>query len=71
LKIGDSLFLPTAGSRLGANGALFHHGESGYYWSNSAAPNADGYYLDFWNANQGMSYGQTRSLGSAVRCVAN
>jgi hypothetical protein len=63
-----SVFLPAAGNRNRANGALAHVGTRGYYWSSSpSSTNAS--YLNF-SATVSPAGSYDRSYGFSVRCVA-
>ncbi|MDV3576187.1 hypothetical protein CMU59_17605, partial [Elizabethkingia anophelis] len=64
----STLFLPAAGSRYDADGALYVRGRNGYYWSSSEATSyAD--YLIFFSSNVNVTY-SFRTNGNSVRCVA-
>jgi len=65
---GNSIFLPAAGYRGNATGALYSAGSNGYYWSSSANTTSYGWFLHFTSSNASQTY-TTRSSGFAVRCV--
>jgi uncharacterized protein (TIGR02145 family) len=64
-----SVFLPAAGYRGRANGALGNVGSGGYYWSSSPS-DTYAFYLTFGSSAVYPSEANGRSQGSSVRCVA-
>jgi uncharacterized protein (TIGR02145 family) len=68
VKVGDYLYLPTAGYRRNTTGLLSHRGFHSAYWS-SSAQSSEGWYLSGsrWSVN--MHY-YPRAYGFSVRCVA-
>ncbi|MBV4357757.1 fibrobacter succinogenes major paralogous domain-containing protein [Pinibacter aurantiacus] len=68
IKFGNRLFLPTAGSRHYANGALNDRGSNAAYWS-SSINGTNGYYMSF-DAGSANTYNNSRAYGFSVRCVA-
>jgi uncharacterized protein (TIGR02145 family) len=64
-----SVFLPAAGNRNRANGALPLEGTSGYYWS-STPSGANAFGLGFYGGTVSPTGTNNRSHGFSVRCVA-
>ena len=65
---GPDLMLPAAGYR-GGDGLLAGRGGAGYYWSSTGSGISDGRYLFFNNA-QASGFGNQRTIGYSVRCIA-
>lgn len=79
LKIGNSLFLPTSGSRTseedyldrhGNNGALYYRGEAGWYWSSTYSGSRFASALHFSYNDSYAGGNHDRSMGYSVRCIA-
>ena len=69
-KPSSMLFLPAAGNRIGATGALNSVGKYGYYWSSINPLVQAGYGIRI--NNDGIEEGNfDNSQGFSVRCVAN
>ena len=64
-----SLTLPTAGKRASANGALFHRGGNGYYWS-STENGSTAYFFVFAGSVVNPANNASRTNGFSVRCIA-
>jgi len=64
------LFLPAAGYRKDANGALTSVGMVCYDWSSVQNNATSAYYLTFLSSNAGVNYAGTKANGYSVRCVA-
>jgi uncharacterized protein (TIGR02145 family) len=68
IRVGNSLFLPAAGSRSSSLGSLGNRGSSGYYWS-STESGSSAQSLDFYSSIAGIST-FNRTNGFSLRCVA-
>ena len=70
---GGGLFIPAAGIRAAASGALTSVGSGGLYWSSSsyAAGNIYGGYLGFGSGSVHPLYYGCRADAFSVRCVRN
>jgi uncharacterized protein (TIGR02145 family) len=73
LRIGDALFLPTAGFGYDTDGSPSYPGKNAYYWSSTAVgPNGNCLKFDKDNGNVAtVDYVANRIYGFSVRCVAN
>jgi uncharacterized protein (TIGR02145 family) len=71
-KFGDNLMFPAAGDRPAGNGALYHRGEEGYYWSSTELNTDNAWFLYLFSsgANTDGHYNYSRSNGLTVRCIA-
>ena len=67
----NSIFLPAAGRRRFANGALFDAGDSGYYWSSTYLGTLYGHRLWFSTFVYAGDIAYFRSDGFSVRCVSD
>lgn len=70
LKVGDKLFLPTAGNTNSIDGALFARGNCGKYWSCTEETVSDASWYLHFEHNDASTYRDYRTLGFSVRCVA-
>lgn len=70
---GGGLFIPAAGYRSNATGALTNVGTYGHFWSSSSycAGNRDAGYLYFSSGAVHPLYGYHRAYAFSVRCVRN
>ena len=68
-KIGDQLFLPSAGRRNRKSGELRYRGVYGFYWSSSEYGSAYSWNLYFNHGDAGITY-DYRIDGLSVRCIA-
>jgi uncharacterized protein (TIGR02145 family) len=68
-KFGDQLMLPAAGVRDYVDGALYGRGDNGYYWSSTEFGNYNAWFL-YFNSSGAGTYGNYRTSGLSVRCVA-
>ncbi|MCP1251527.1 fibrobacter succinogenes major paralogous domain-containing protein [Elizabethkingia sp. S0634] len=64
-----TIMFPSAGARNNSNGSLFFRGQNGIYWGTSitSSTNANTLNLDVNNASM---FGNNRTFGLSVRCVA-
>jgi len=67
-QIGNSLFLPSSGLRSNSDGSLNGRGESGNYWSSTAAGAGSSWYLSL-GSNASGTFSTTRTAGMSVRCM--
>jgi uncharacterized protein (TIGR02145 family) len=72
MQVGDYLFLPAAGLRVGASGALSERGYSGRYWSSTKGSISYEYgrYMFFYYGENPYQDDGYRAIGISVRCVA-
>ncbi len=68
-KIGDQLFLPAAGYRDNASGALYYRGYYGNYWSSTENESTLALGL-YFNSGYANTYDNGRINGRSVRCIA-
>lgn len=77
IMFGTELYLPAAGYRLSATGALSSRGVAGQYWTSTMGTQSfSSYNLDFNNFNNGNTaavsttfFVNNRNLGMSVRCI--
>jgi uncharacterized protein (TIGR02145 family) len=67
-RVGDYLYLPATGYRLGSDGSLKNRGNTGYHWSSSAHNSDMSKYVSFVSNATTNDY-IYRTYGFSVRCV--
>ncbi len=69
-QFGTELFLPAAGGRDTAGGALGGRGRDGIYWSSTEGPILYAWYLGLVSLGNYTSSSTARTAGFSVRCIA-
>lgn len=68
-RVGQGVFYPAAGRRLGGTGVLDRENSEGFYWASSTVSDVYSACMDFTSTTVLAGFSAHRAMGYAIRCV--